>query len=130
MNFRNPNQESLEDFIQLVSQDPQLQQKLQAACDLATTDSEAALRSIVELGKEKGYSFSSLEVAERLNVITEEPEDPLSELSEWELEAVAGGIGVQSGVSLQNCCSNGNCTDGQLCRNNIYAGQSNFCYRG
>lgn len=125
MNFSNQNQESLEEFIQLASQDPQLQQKLKAACDQATTDSEAALRSIVEIGKEFGYSFTSKEVAERLDN-TATPSDPSMELSDWELEAVVGGGKANQAATQVLCGNTESCKD----TNKWICTQPSFCTSG
>lgn len=99
MNDKMQNQESLQLFIQSASQNLDLQQKLKAATLLSTTDHEAALCSIVEIGKEFGYSFTREEVAERLD-ITATPSDPSMELSDWELEAVAGGAATNVSCNM------------------------------
>lgn len=82
-------EESLEQFFQMSSQDLELQEKLKAA-----PDREAYIRSIVELGKEKGYSFTSDQVATALDAAESEAAssgESASELSEEQLNAVAGG---------------------------------------
>lgn len=86
-------QESLKQFFQMASQDLELQEKLKAA-----NDREAYIRLIVELGKEKGYSFTSSQVVSALDAAAkeaaengEEASQLLSQLLEEELDAVAGG---------------------------------------
>ena len=81
--------ESLEQFFQMVSQDLELQEKLKAA-----NTREAYIRLIVELGKEKGYSFTSDFVATALDAAESEAAEngeSASQLSEEDLGAVAGG---------------------------------------
>ncbi len=82
-------QGSLEQFFQMASQDLELQEKLKAA-----NDREAYIRLVVELGKEKGYSFTSSQVVTALDKAAKEAAEngeEASQLSEQELEAVAGG---------------------------------------
>jgi predicted ribosomally synthesized peptide with nif11-like leader len=70
---------SIEQFFQEVSQDPTLQQQLQSL-----ENREARLNKMVELGQEKGYNFTSIEVEQWL-------QSRSKELSDSELESVAGG---------------------------------------
>ena len=82
-------QESLNQFLQMASQDQELQSKLKAA-----PNREAYISSCVELGKEKGYSFTSNQVAIALDTATvEAAKNPMAkdELLEKELDVVAGG---------------------------------------
>ena len=86
------SQESVQQFFQMVSQDQELQSRLKA-----TNDREAYIRSCVELGKEKGYSFTSLQVATALDAAAKkvaENGEQASALSQEELSAVAGGGGT------------------------------------
>jgi predicted ribosomally synthesized peptide with nif11-like leader len=75
---------SVEQFFQEVSQDQTLQQQFQSILD-----GEAILNKAVELGKEKGYTFTPAEVEEWV-------QNRSQELSDSELDAVAGG-GILSG---------------------------------
>ena len=86
MDSKMRKNESLDQFILLASQDQELQEKLKAA-----KDPEAMIRSAVEQGKEKGYSFTSDEMAERLYDVTRSNDSEFRSLEEEELEAVAGG---------------------------------------
>lgn len=70
---------SVEQFFQGVSQDPTLQQQLQSQ-----ENREGILNKAVELGQEKGYNFTLIEVEQWLQSRSQE-------LSESELESVAGG---------------------------------------
>lgn len=82
-------QESLQQFFQMVSQDLELQEKLKA-----TNDREAYISLVVELGKEKGYSFTRSQVVAVLDAAELEAasnDDEASQLSEQELAAIAGG---------------------------------------
>ena len=75
----------LKQFFQIASQDQQMQGKLKAA-----PNREAYLNSCVELGREKGFSFTSDEVATALNG-AKKTKAAKNELSEKELNTVAGG---------------------------------------
>lgn len=79
----NTIKESTQQFFQMFSQDPELQERL-----LAAKDSETFLRCCVALGKEKGYSFSTKEAEELMELIAAQHQ---GELSDEELGAVAGG---------------------------------------
>lgn len=81
--------ETLKEFFQIASQDLELQSKLKA-----TNDREAYIHLVVELGKEKGYNFTSSQVVTALDTAEAqagENGDLASQLSESELDAVAGG---------------------------------------
>jgi predicted ribosomally synthesized peptide with nif11-like leader len=82
-------QENLDQFLQMVAQDLELQEKLKD-----TFDRDAYISSVVKLGNEKGYSFSNNEVVAALEAAVQEANGndvSVSRLSEHELEAVAGG---------------------------------------
>jgi predicted ribosomally synthesized peptide with nif11-like leader len=81
-------QENLNQFYQIAAQDQELHEKLKAAID-----PEAFAELVVELGEEKGYSFTTQEV-ERAIIEAKEKKDTEAlwqELNERELEVVAGG---------------------------------------
>jgi predicted ribosomally synthesized peptide with nif11-like leader len=81
--------ENLEQFLQMASQDLELQEKLKAA-----SDRDAYISSVVELGKEKGYSFNSDSVEAALDAASKkaaEHDVSVSQLSDRELASVAGG---------------------------------------
>ena len=79
---------NLEHFYQEALKDQALQEQLRTATD---RDSMAALA--VELGKEKGYSFTTEEVQAYIDESTMSP--PQQELSNEMLEAIAGGGGAR-----------------------------------
>ena len=84
------SQENIQQFLQMASQDQELQSKLKAA-----NDREAYIRLVVELGKEKGYNFTSPQVATALDAAAKkagENGEQASALSQEELSAVAGGV--------------------------------------
>ena len=83
-------QKNLEQFLQMAAQDLELQEKLKAA-----SDRNAYISSVVKLGKEKGYSFTSDSVEAALNTSEKEAaenDDSVSQLSDRELASVAGGF--------------------------------------
>lgn len=83
-------QKSLKQFFQIASQNQELQEKLKAA-----PNREAYISLVVELGKEKGYSFTSDQVVSELDAAAKEAAengDLASQLLEEELDAVAGGV--------------------------------------
>jgi predicted ribosomally synthesized peptide with nif11-like leader len=82
----------LQEFLQLVQQDPQLQQQLSQI-----PDRESGIKLAVEYGQQKGFNFTTADV----KVFLEEHYQPADELSEEELEAVAGGSA--------NACSDTSC---------------------
>lgn len=79
---------SLEQFYQEILKDQALQERLRTVTD---RDSMAALA--VELGKEKGYSFTIEEVQVYIDEWT--ASRPQQELSDEQLEAVAGGAAAK-----------------------------------
>jgi predicted ribosomally synthesized peptide with nif11-like leader len=76
-------QESTQQFLQMLFQNQQFQERLSAI-----DDRETFLRSCVNIGKEKGYDFNIQEVEEFMKLMATQQQ---GELSEEELEAVAGG---------------------------------------
>lgn len=75
---------SVEQFYQEILKDPSLQERLQA---VTTREATAALA--VELGKERGYNFTIEEAQASIDEwFAARPEQ---ELSDAQLEAVAGG---------------------------------------
>jgi predicted ribosomally synthesized peptide with nif11-like leader len=79
--------QNLAQFYELAAQDQQMLQQLKAV-----TDSETFAKLVVELGAQKGYKFTEEQVkAATLEAQRKRLEDDWSELSEEELEAVAGG---------------------------------------
>lgn len=76
---------SLEQFFQLTSQDQEFQEKLEAA-----QDPERFLRLFVQLGEQKGYSFTLEEVEAALDAAAMALDG--EELSEEQLAAMAGGF--------------------------------------
>ncbi|MEG3859406.1 Nif11-like leader peptide family natural product precursor [Microcoleus sp. herbarium12] len=88
--------EGVNQFFQEVSQDPELQLQFQSV-----TDRESLVDKAVVLGKEKNYSFSSTEVSEWLESMTAQHQnqsDTSGELSDSELEAVAGAGALGAGA--------------------------------
>lgn len=82
-------QENLEQFLQMAAQDLELQEKLKAA-----SDRDAYVSLVVELGKEKGYNFTSDRVEAALDTSAKkvaENDELVMQLSEQELVSVAGG---------------------------------------
>ena len=80
--------ESLATFRKAVNESADLQEKLKGGTDL------------VELGKENGHDFS----AEDVTAAYEELQDSDEELTEFELEAVSGGVGwLDKRSPLRNC---------------------------
>lgn len=93
---------NLEQFLQMAAQDPELQKKLKAA-----SDRDAYVRSVVKLGKEKGYEFTSDRVETVLDNAVREAgsnEESVVRLSEAELMSVAGGRDPQPEWSQQQTC--------------------------
>jgi predicted ribosomally synthesized peptide with nif11-like leader len=84
MSIENVNQ-----FYQVVSQDPALQLQFQFA-----TDEEKLVNMAVELGQQHGYSFTSEEVIQAIALAHPATETTgMVELADEQLEAVAGGKG-------------------------------------
>ena len=73
---------NLERFLELASQDAQMKSRLKSAPNQA-----AFVEVLVGLGKQKGFEFSAADVKGALASVA----SPSAELSEVELEAVAGG---------------------------------------
>lgn len=87
--------ESLQEFVSRVEGDSSLQQELETA--VAGKDGLAASQAVSEVGAKYGYSFTAEEAeAGRKAVLAEES----GELSEGELESVAGGF-LRFGGSFQ-----------------------------
>ncbi|NJO95059.1 MAG: Nif11 family protein [Pleurocapsa sp. CRU_1_2] len=85
-------QKNLEQFLQMAAQDLELQSKLKAA-----SDRNAYIISVVELGKEKGYSFTSDSVEAALNTAEKEAAEndkSVFKLSDRELASVAGASNI------------------------------------
>ena len=81
---------TMNQFFQDLSEDATMQQQFQEA-----TDRESLVNKVVELGKEKGYSFTPSEAEEWLEsaaAYMQSQSDANGELNEEELEAVAGGF--------------------------------------
>jgi predicted ribosomally synthesized peptide with nif11-like leader len=87
-NERNKNHmNSVEQFLQEVSQDKALQQQIQSL-----EKPESRVNKLVELGEKRGYNFTSTEVEDWLR-------EKKQELSESELDAVAGGGIFTEGIA-------------------------------
>ncbi|RUT03923.1 hypothetical protein DSM106972_048370 [Dulcicalothrix desertica PCC 7102] len=83
MSIENVNQ-----FYQVVSQDPELQLQFQFA-----TDEENLVNMAVELGQQHGYSFTKEEVIQAIALAQPFTETTgMVELADEQLEAVAGGF--------------------------------------
>jgi uncharacterized protein YpbB len=84
-------QENLEQFFKMAAQDLELQEKLKAA-----SDDKAYISLVVELGKEKGYGFTSDQVATALETAARKAAESavsVTQLLEQEVESVvAGGL--------------------------------------
>lgn len=87
MSIENVNQ-----FYQVVSQDPALQLQFQFAAD-----EESLVKMAVELGQQHGYSFTSEEVIQAI-ALAQPPNKTtgMVELADEQLEAVAGGCSKAS----------------------------------
>lgn len=81
---------NVERFFEIVQQDEMMKQRV-----LAASDREAAIRLAVELGSERGLSFTESELEAVIRVYAD-----VSELSEQELAAVAGGLQSPSTSAL------------------------------
>ncbi len=90
----------LQEFLQLVQQDAQLQQELSQVAD-----KESGIKLAVEYGKQKGFNFTTADV----RAFLEEHYQPVDELSEEELEAVAGGSAAACSNTSCNSCNKSNC---------------------
>jgi len=76
--------ESINQFYQEVMQEPALLEKFQSA-----PDQESLVNLAVEVGQQKGYSFTVDEVEQALAAQNAAQQE---ELSDEQLEAVAGGV--------------------------------------
>jgi predicted ribosomally synthesized peptide with nif11-like leader len=87
-NERNKNyMNSVEQFLQEVSQDKALQQQIQSI-----EKPESRVNKLLELAEKRGYNFTSTEVEDWLR-------KKKQELSESELDAVAGGGIFTEGIA-------------------------------
>jgi predicted ribosomally synthesized peptide with nif11-like leader len=82
--------DSLNNFMKLVATDESIDTKLQQA--IGNQEGPAACETVASFGKERGYDFTPEEVAEfRKTILSYNQGQESGELSESELEAVAGG---------------------------------------
>ena len=91
----------LEKFLKLVKQDTTLQERLREV-----PDEEAGVKLLLELGSEKGYSFTEADFRNFWARVQGEMKQAMKllKLSEEELESVAGGSPVGSGtMSWEDC---------------------------
>ena len=77
--------QALADFITLVQKDTTLRLQLQDVSDM-----ESGIKRAVQLGAEKGYSFTEADVREYLVKESVSGDNP-EELSDESLESIAGG---------------------------------------
>lgn len=79
---------SIQEFLTKVSEDQALQEELAKAME-----SENDREAVTELAKSKGYDFTAEELGQAIDQIQAEAQQQMdaSELSEEELESVAGG---------------------------------------
>ena len=86
--------EQVNQFYQVVSQDPALQLQFQLA-----TDEEGLATMAVEVGQQHGYSFTVEEVMQAI-ALAQPPAQTtgMVELADEQLEAVAGGKGADSAM--------------------------------
>jgi predicted ribosomally synthesized peptide with nif11-like leader len=98
---------NLEQFYTFVQNNQQLQEQLGAA-----KDRESFNELAVQLGQENGYTFSVNDVDAFLNQKSQEEN---AELSNQELEAVAGGKKDCMGPFTTICIKSETCWGGSLC---------------
>ena len=93
--------ETVNQFYQEVMQEPALLQQFQSA-----PDQESLVNIAVEVGQQKGYSFTTSEVEQAL--AAQNAASETEELSDEQLEAVAGGKGQQEkSVSINAASGDG-----------------------
>ncbi len=84
--------ESVHQFYQVITQDPTLEQQFRTAIE--SKSNQEFLQVAVEQGQKHGYSFSTEEVAQAIAVARSSAGTGSNvELSDQQLEAVAGGDG-------------------------------------
>lgn len=87
------SQAKIEQFSQLVEQDSTLQERLNQA-----RGKESVISVVIEIAKEKGYSFTRQEAGEYVNQLTSE-----QEISEDQLESIAGGKAKADFIDVYKC---------------------------
>ncbi len=87
--------ESVNQFYQEVMQEPALLEKFQAA-----SDRESLANLAVEVGQQKGYSFTVDQVEQAL--AAQNAASETGELSDEQLEAVAGGKNLRKAIDSMN----------------------------
>jgi predicted ribosomally synthesized peptide with nif11-like leader len=85
--------ETVNQFYQQVMQEPALRQQFQAA-----PDRESLANLAVEVGQQNGYSFTTEEVKQAL--VAQSAASEIGELSDEQLEAVAGGKRPKSSIEI------------------------------
>ena len=98
---------NLEQFYTFVQNNQQLQEQLGA-----TKDRERFNELAVQLGQENGYTFSVQDVDTFINQKSQEEN---AELSDQELEAVAGGKERCKGPLTTICIISEDCWGGSMC---------------
>lgn len=98
---------NLEQFYTFVQNNQQLQEQLGA-----TEDRESFNELAVQLGQENGYTFSVEDVDTFINQKSQEEN---AELSDQELEAVAGGKDKCLGPLTTICIVSKDCWGGSMC---------------
>lgn len=83
--------ESVNQFYQVVIQDPDLKQQFYTAAE--SKSNQELLQMAVEQGQKHGYNFTTEEVAQVIAAAQSPKTDGNTELSDQQLEAVAGGKG-------------------------------------
>lgn len=87
------SQSKFEQFNQEVEQNSALQERLNQA-----KDKESVIAVVMEIGQEKGYSFTRQEAEEYVNQLISQ-----QEISEEQLEAIAGGAAQTDGFNIWKC---------------------------